>query len=349
MTMSNNQFLYEYELIIDNGAERRIWRSDKPGAPGLDISFQGAVTTDGEPNHCEIQMFNLSEDSRGFISKKNIGVELKAGYRDAIGTIFKGTLDSINHKNDHTDWISILNVKDGATALKYLHISESFKKDTPVYRVIERIIDRLTATPDIEAELEVINEITQEKIDILPVLDAPPPKKKKTSRIQRQLTKQERIKRKKEQLAASRARSRELKLKKDIILRGAAGEKLNVFAQAYKLKWFVTDQKLFVMPIEAVLTDEEIELNPGSGLIGSPEPIETGYKVFANLNHLFKPARVIRLNSRYVKGLYEIVKHEFRGDTSSNEWDSELELIPYYPIGAAGLVGLSSGALAAIS
>lgn len=111
---------------------------------GLDIAFEIEKDLTPEPNPCHIEIYNLSAQNRGILSKyPRVPVVLKAGYRDHVGIIFQGDMISCAHIKEGPTWKTVLASGDGAKAIQTARIKKSFAKGTPAKTVIKEIAEQL--------------------------------------------------------------------------------------------------------------------------------------------------------------------------------------------------------------
>lgn len=71
-----------------------------------------------EPNSAKITVYNMSEDKRKSLEgdKKQIPVQLEAGYEDETFLIFLGFLDSARSERQGADWVTTIYSDDGRKA-----------------------------------------------------------------------------------------------------------------------------------------------------------------------------------------------------------------------------------------
>lgn len=84
----------------------------------LQITFEVKKDVGEEPNLSTISIYNLSEDSRGFISQEGQQVLLEAGYKDTRAIIFQGDLAQATHEYKAPDWITTLECGEGEVAYR---------------------------------------------------------------------------------------------------------------------------------------------------------------------------------------------------------------------------------------
>jgi hypothetical protein len=314
------------ELVVNNGQETRTYTD-------LDIEFKIVKTGNATPNESEISLINLGEDSRNFIREKNQVIELKAGYDDSIGRIFKGNLETVNHKQDHTEWLSEMYGKDGGAAIRDLTIFKTFAKDTPEKTVIEAVLKRLTDIPDgLKKEFQEINRLALKTID-LQSYKPKPPKPKDAKKVKKQPDTRTDEQKKKDYLDKrenNREKAEDRKLKRAETFRGEAVDKLEALCRNAGLVFVLNDMSLSIYPQGLAESDEIVLLDRYSGLIGSPERTqEGGFKVLSLLRHEFNPGLLVGIESRYMNGLFIINRLEHRGQRHANDWYSELYCTEY--------------------
>lgn len=100
-----------------------------------------------DPNTCDIEIYGLSENTRGRIKsaskieQNKIGSKLylKAGYKELYEQIFSGELIVISHEKNDADWVSKLKCADGFTAYNASEVETSFKKGVSFSSAIDAI------------------------------------------------------------------------------------------------------------------------------------------------------------------------------------------------------------------
>ena len=95
------------------------------------------------------------------------------------------------------------------------------------------------------------------------------------------------------------------------------------------LTWSIQDcQMLFLGPTQYVGTDPVL-LEPGTGLVGSPEAGEKGVVAARSLLQPdLLPGQRVQIKSAQVDGFFRIEKTVFSGDTRGGEWYADLECKP---------------------
>lgn len=81
------------------------------------------------------------------------------------------------------------------------------------------------------------------------------------------------------------------------------------------------------MPKSSYTNDIATLLDKESGLIGSPEKTDTGYKAKSLLRSGINPNTYVEIKSRKINGFFIAKKVEYEGDTRGTNWYTNLELI----------------------
>jgi hypothetical protein len=334
----SDRILYDrgWWLQIATDDEIRTWESPKQaGDYALSIGFKIQKNADLKANDAEITITNLSPAARAFIVK-NANVELKAGYRDSLGLIFKGAVEFVGHQKQGTDWITTISARDGSIQWREQGISVTFKKDTPVEKVLRKLYETINEAPAIQG-FSTVNAGIKGALSLLPIkVYATSTKQTAKPKAAPALTAEQKAanaaRRTQEQQQRSQRNAQDaanIKLERARIFRGAAMQHLETLCRSYGLKAVWEDQALHIVPDESFTDSEVIDLTVESGLIGSPEPIEKGgWRVTSLLRHEFKLFRAVSVLSAELDGLYKIVRIEHGGERRGSDWFTVLEVHP---------------------
>jgi len=82
------------KISASDGETIRSW--ENISGQGIDATFKVTKTGDSTPNELELTIFNLNRDSREFLARRNVVIELVAGYKDSSGLIFRGNIELVN-------------------------------------------------------------------------------------------------------------------------------------------------------------------------------------------------------------------------------------------------------------
>jgi hypothetical protein len=110
---------------------------------GLRIAFKVERSISKEPNKAEIQVYNLSEDSRRRTQKKDAALVLQAGYPETIGQLFSGNVKTVSHVRNGADWLSKFVSADGETQFRTARIAESFGPGVKPDQIVRKLVDAL--------------------------------------------------------------------------------------------------------------------------------------------------------------------------------------------------------------
>lgn len=92
------------------------------------------------------------------------------------------------------------------------------------------------------------------------------------------------------------------------------------------LEWSIQDNQLQIIKKKSTTQEEAIVLKSDSGLIGSPVKKDKGIEVKSLLQPKFKPGRAVVIESKFIKGVFRILKVTHEGDTHDRNWYSSLEV-----------------------
>jgi hypothetical protein len=101
------------------------------GRDGFRVSFRAKLTARRSDNELTLELFNLSSADRAAF-KKGAVVTLQAGYKDLIGTVFKGDVLHGATRRVGPDLVTTVDVQDGAARRSSATISQSFKPGSDV-------------------------------------------------------------------------------------------------------------------------------------------------------------------------------------------------------------------------
>lgn len=323
-----------YELTVSDGVEEKIFEGGQKTAggkwEGYDIFFKVVKTGDAVPNECEIEIKNLKPEHRAWLSRQNLKLTLKAGYREGFGAIFMGNLELAGHTHQGEEWVTKMYAKDGGAALRDLTIFKTWKKGTSITTVIEAILKKITSLPTgLPAELQKINQMNQGYIDLQSFKpQKPKPKEKKKGAKPAPLTVEQQKQKHLTQKQNARESTKAKELKRAETLAGAAKDKLQLLCDRVGLVLIINDQTIHIFPKGLSLGDEEIVLDQTAGLIGSPEKTadgsrQGGYESMSLLRFEFNPGRPVFVDSLYVSESQVIWRVEHEGSIPG-DWRTKI-------------------------
>ncbi len=110
-----------------------------------------------------------------------------------------------------------------------------------------------------------------------------------------------------------------------ITLHGMSRDRLDEVCKKNGLQWSIQDGVLQIVPEKKTTFDSVLVISPDSGLIGSPNKTKRGVEFKTLLMPLLKPGRRVKLESRFIKGIFKISVVSHSGDSMQGEFYSEVE------------------------
>jgi hypothetical protein len=128
---------------------RRAWTVtvDTLDVSALDVEFKILKSLKPEPNKCVLTIWNLNEDHRAQLLKRNqpnpgaklvgIKAQIEAGYKDNTSVLFSGDLREVASSREGTDWKTTLSGDDGGRSYREGKIDKQFAKGTSIGDVLK--------------------------------------------------------------------------------------------------------------------------------------------------------------------------------------------------------------------
>ena len=117
--------------------------------------------------------------------------------------------------------------------------------------------------------------------------------------------------------------------KTGVTVSGKASKVIDKYLSSAGFTWSIQDGQLQILAPEETTFEQVVVLTPQTGLIGTPEKGEKGrISVTSLLQGAIKPGRRIALQSENVSGFFKVETVKHYGDTWSNEWYTEAEMLP---------------------
>lgn len=277
----------------------RTWKLqvDTLDVSALDFEFKVLSTLQPFPNRAVITVWNLNQDHRSQLLKRNrptngktqpIPAQLEAGYVDNHEVIFSGDLREVGSKRDPTDWKTVISGDDGGTAYREARFSGgglTFKKGTPVGQIVNQCAAALGLgdgnASDFAATAEILGVGS--------------------------------------------------KLPHTMVLAGPVAKALTRALDSIGLKWSIQKGVIQLRTQGKPLGQPAIKLTPDTGLLGSPESAIDASVTFGNPQQFAPGAQpkgakarrptdpsLLRLRSMLRPGLYpgrkiDLETNDFRG------------------------------------
>lgn len=114
---------------------------------GLRVSFDIEMTDTKETNKANIKLYNLSDDTIGFLEQKDSSVILQIAYDDdEYNTLYIGNIVEFDHEQNGSDFITTIECKDGFIPLSEKKLSLSFPANSTTAQILNRITSELNLT-----------------------------------------------------------------------------------------------------------------------------------------------------------------------------------------------------------
>lgn len=117
--------------------------------------FKAHLSLKAEPNKVELAIYNLSRESRQRITPakgKTVRVQIDAGYKDEIGTVFVGDAGTVYPVRQGADMITKVLGSDGGHALNKARFADNFGPGTKLVDVLEKMAGSLGLKADAAKE-----------------------------------------------------------------------------------------------------------------------------------------------------------------------------------------------------
>lgn len=136
---------------------RRSWKVqvDTLDVSAVDLEFKITSTIKSEPNKCVLTLWNLNDDHRALLEKRNrpqgvasskivgVPVQIEVGYVDNTSVIFSGDLREVSSVRDRTAWKTIISGDDGGRAYREARVNQSWSQGTPISTVLTQLCNAL--------------------------------------------------------------------------------------------------------------------------------------------------------------------------------------------------------------
>lgn len=231
---------------------------------------------------------NLNEKSREFLSQKGLEVTFQAGYKELFGLVFKGkTTDQGYTNKEHSRALfQGMNRKDVTDWSTTLNVQDTFPNK-------KKTVLSISINPDTTLQT-ILNKIAKE----LGLADG-------KIKLPKDLKK--------------------VKFNNGLSLYGNAPDLINRLIRPHGLVYSIKDKALNIYSPTTGINDEIFVLDSESGLVDSPDKTEKGWKFRLLLFPNLYKGQLIRLNSLAVKKDLVIEKIRYIGDSSGNEWYTDIE------------------------
>lgn len=128
----------------------------------LRIAFKIEKHLAKEPNTCEVTITNGNDATRAELCRTPLVVRIDAGHADDAGArhLFTGSLRHGYSKQDGTNWHTVLNLGDGASAFDGARASKTFGRGASAIQALRYVAG--TMGLELPQEVEVSTELTRQ-------------------------------------------------------------------------------------------------------------------------------------------------------------------------------------------
>lgn len=110
---------------------------------GLRVKFEVVKNSAKDPNTCSLEIYGCSERTRAQLQHKPLAVFLDAGYDGQTHRLFNGDLRYANSRIEGTDWVTKLEIADGARSLSRARVNRSYSSGTSLKTVVSDVVKQM--------------------------------------------------------------------------------------------------------------------------------------------------------------------------------------------------------------
>lgn len=145
------------ELVDIQGLGRGFFDELETIATITDLQIKAKVEKyrRGKPNYAEITLYNCAQVTRDDFVKLPQKVRLEAGYDNVPRLLFVGDLRFASNEKKGTEWLTKLQLGDGARAVNQARVSRSYAKGTPIATIVGALAKAFgVPMPDLPSDLQ---------------------------------------------------------------------------------------------------------------------------------------------------------------------------------------------------
>lgn len=101
------------------------------------------TSTGGEANKAKVDIYNLSQDSKGYVEQPNLQLRLEAGYQDELTTLFIGDVKRVKHARNGPDVITTIESGDGEEQIVNARVEISLAPGAKLSQIVDRAVSAL--------------------------------------------------------------------------------------------------------------------------------------------------------------------------------------------------------------
>lgn len=141
----NNNINY---ILSIQGRNNTIFNFDNIDKNGLTINFNVDKTYTNETNTCNIDIYNLSKDTRNLLKKTVLDTDyrqliLSVGYNGLIYPIFIGSVKECCSNRQENNFITSISAWDGGEAMKLSHSNISIRNNTDIFNQLAKDLNNI--------------------------------------------------------------------------------------------------------------------------------------------------------------------------------------------------------------
>lgn len=110
---------------------------------GIRLNFSIEKTSASSSNKASVTAYNLNNDSKAFVEKKEGLMRLEAGYQDNISILFLGDIAKVMTKRSGADITTVIESGDGESRLANAHVEIGLKSGATDQQIIDQVIKAL--------------------------------------------------------------------------------------------------------------------------------------------------------------------------------------------------------------
>lgn len=253
---------------------------------GLRVVFDCEKTNESNPNVAKIEVYNLSETSRGIFEGKNTRVQLSVGYEgllpegifrtglsssSSVETVFVGNITKVKHKLVGRDIVTSLELADGGNRFRNARFNKGYPPNVKLNFVIDELITELGLAKGPKLGVPVKNYAN------------------------------------------------------GLALYGLIRDHLDVLCKANNLEWSIQNETVQIIQKDTTILNSPILINSDTGMVGSPEKTKYGVEFACLLDPSLTPGKKIKIEGKFLDGFYKVRKVNQKGDTNSGDFLSKCE------------------------
>lgn len=294
------QFNRDFELIVgdkeisarlQDGADRSNTQNDE-SIQLLRVDFSVERTLDRDPNTADIAIYNLSDDSRSAIQRKEYlgdvstasDVQLSAGYINNLLRLFKGGVQQVTHRRDGPDRVTYIEAEDSKAILTGSRVSQTYQGPISLRQVLDNII-QCSGLDKGNVETALNSEL--------------------------------------------RPGAGDYNFSTGYSFSGKCSDALEELFSMLGLRWSVQSGQILALTDRLTSQAKEITIKEANGMVGSPEVGDEGYvSVRTLLEGKIEPGASLIIESEEINGRFRADKVVHSGSTWGNDWYTTVEARP---------------------